>query len=102
MTARSIFRLVEGDGVNLAGAIEDANHGQAIWIGAKIGAIFAIDVRPEAGLDPLTGSANVADAGDAVKIGDDGMNESFSLNGAIGGDMIIDVIKISLGRIRDN
>lgn len=93
---------VEHNRVDVTGTVHDADDNKVLVRHAEVGAIFAERVHAQARPQPVSGNARHADAGQAVQIGDKSRDEPLGGVGAVGGDVIVDAVQISAGRIGDD
>ena len=93
---------IEHNRVDVTGAVHDADDNQVLVRHAEVGAIFAERVHAQARPQPVSGNAGHADAGQPVQIGDKSGDEPLGGLGAVGGDVIVDAVQISAGRIGDD
>lgn len=93
---------VEHDRVNVTGTVHDADDNQVLVRRAEVSAICAERMHAQARPQPVSGNARHADTGHAVQIGDEPGDEPLGGLGAVGGNVIVDAVQISAGRIGDD
>ena len=59
-------------------------------------------MHAEAGADPVAGSAGMADVSTTVEVSDEGSDKPFRDGRGIGRDVVVDAIKVGLGRFGDD
>lgn len=93
---------LENDRIEIAGATHDTEHDEIAIVGAEIGAEVAVNVKSESGPDPASVDAGIAEAGDAVQVGKQLGGEALGGDRTVGGNIVIDVVEVGLGRIGQN